>query len=430
MHVHLASQPQALPRKHTLSSHAEHLHHLAAPAHEPLLPRQGDNVEETTPLLDRNEERSCCCCSARTQTTAMILLMMSVLCMGQNLIAPHLTDIAQDFGFTDAERDTKVGGELSFSLFLVGAPAALVIGYYADRVNRRTLFALVVLLGQGGHILVIFVTEFWQLFALRALTGISLGGSIPLVFSMVGDMYADHERPPVSAAVGMASGIGMGAGQLMSAIVGDLYGWRMPFAVVAVAACLMSLLFFMLATEPKRGAHERFALLAAGNVREDGELPDESVSVQGVGERAEADGTGESKVAGGGSDQEKTLWGAVRDEWARVKQGMRDIFSRRSNWIIFLQGIPGCVPGSMIGVFLNDYLYIDKHAPSKLAALAVCAGWGAGNMFGQVLGGWLGQRLLYAPQEKRHRQAPGAAKEPQCRTWHLRRPCLPYANYC
>ena len=175
-------------------------------AHEPLLPRQGDSVGETTPLLDRNEERSSCCCSTRTQTTALILLMLSVLCMGQNLIAPHLTDIAQDFGFTDAERDTKVGGELSFSLFLVGAPAALVIGYYADRVNRRTLFALVVFMGQGGHILVLFVTKFWQLFVLRALTGISLGGSIPLVFSMVGDMYADHERPPVSAACRRSTG--------------------------------------------------------------------------------------------------------------------------------------------------------------------------------------------------------------------------------
>ena len=33
---------------------------------------------------------------------------------------------------------------------------------------------------------------------------------------------------------------------------------------------------------------------------------------------------------------------------------------RPTNVLGFLQGIPGCVPWSIIGVFMNDYLAVDK----------------------------------------------------------------------
>ena len=57
----------------------------------------------------------------------------------QNLMAPNLTAIAQEFGMSDKERDQKLGGEIAFAFFLVGAPAALAIGVATDRVTRFVL---------------------------------------------------------------------------------------------------------------------------------------------------------------------------------------------------------------------------------------------------------------------------------------------------
>jgi len=39
----------------------------------------------------------------------------------QNLMAPNLTAIANDFGFTAAERDQKLGGEIALGFFVLGA---------------------------------------------------------------------------------------------------------------------------------------------------------------------------------------------------------------------------------------------------------------------------------------------------------------------
>ena len=34
----------------------------------------------------------------------------------------------------------KLGGQIALALFLVGGPASLLVGYLADRINRRKLY--------------------------------------------------------------------------------------------------------------------------------------------------------------------------------------------------------------------------------------------------------------------------------------------------
>lgn len=220
-------------------------------------------AHESSPLIAGSSKQRACC-DDRTRTTSLLFTVTCFLFMDQNLLAPNLTDVAHEFKFTDTERDQKLGGEISLSLFLVGAPVALLVGYYADRVNRRNLYAAVVILGEVGCFLTLWVDSYWQLFCLRALTGISLGGSIPLVFSMISDLYRPEERPAVSAAMGVAMGIGQGIGQGVAAVFGDLYfGWRTPFAIVAVPSCLSGVAFVLFAKEPKRGACDAVAAVDA-----------------------------------------------------------------------------------------------------------------------------------------------------------------------
>jgi hypothetical protein len=59
------------------------------------------------------------------------------------------TFVLQEFGFDDDERDTKLGGHIALAFWLVGAPAAIVVGILADQRKRITLFAWVVGIGEG-----------------------------------------------------------------------------------------------------------------------------------------------------------------------------------------------------------------------------------------------------------------------------------------
>ena len=306
-----------------------------------------DTVELLAPTGSADDRRCGNRCSQRTYTTVLIGLVTACLFADQNLMAPNLTEIRLEFNMTKEEGDRKLGGEIALALFLVGGPASLLVGYLADRVNRRRLYAAVVLLGEFGCLLTIFVASFWHLFLLRAMTGIALGGALPLVFSMLGDMWSAEQRVKMSASVGIAWSAGTLLGQFMAGVVGPAAGWRVPFVVVAIPSSVLAVIFLFTATDPVRASMDGGA-------------------------------------SGGTEDaySEKISWSKVRD-----------IFASKSNRLMFAQGIPGCMPWGMIGVFLNDFLVTDNAAPSILAATAACTVFAIGGLCGQALGGWLGQHL-------------------------------------
>jgi len=240
---------------------------------------------------------------------------------------PHL---AADFGFDDQQRDRMLGGVIAAAFYLVGqcspaamqscfcaqaqehrrsahafsllwmyhlpacssskrehiatvagAPAALLFGWLSDHVNRKRLLFAAVVLGEGPCMLTIFVTNYWQLFTLRLLTGIALGGetvsalrllagccdrccagalllhacgaevacaaqvaasaymlfsntcgplscaalsthagALPVVFSLLGDLYDASSRAGISSVVQLSTGVGLALGQGIAGFVG------------------------------------------------------------------------------------------------------------------------------------------------------------------------------------------------------------------
>jgi MFS family permease len=127
----------------------------------------------------------------------------------------------------DVERDEKLGGELALGLFLLGAPAALALGAAADACHRVRLVALILVVGGAASLGTASSKSYAALFWWRALTGVSLGASLPVTFSLLADLFPSSMRTAVSA--------GVGFGQFMSGFLGTARGWRAPFVAVGVA---------------------------------------------------------------------------------------------------------------------------------------------------------------------------------------------------
>ena len=74
--------------------------------------------------------------------------------------------------------------------------------------------------GEGPCLATYWVRRYWQLLLVRVLTGISLGGTFPLVFSLVGDLFFTSQRAGVAAGIQLATGAGFAAGQGIAGFVG------------------------------------------------------------------------------------------------------------------------------------------------------------------------------------------------------------------
>lgn len=278
---------------------------------------------------------------------ALVGITTLFLFADQNLMAPNLTLIAREFGFSDVERDQKLGGDVALAFWMLGGVVSLLVGWLTDRVNRRNLFVATLLIGELPCLLTGFAQTYEQLLVLRALTGVGIGGAIPLLYSLIGDWFPASQRARATAVIGLSMGLGIALGQLVAGFLGPAYGWRLPFILVAAPNFVLALVFWLVVREPPRGRNE-----AA--------LVDLAVAGHGV--------------------------GAVR--WSDYKE----VFRTPTAVLAFLQGIPGTVPWGVFFVFLNDFYAQDKGYSVQAATLLVMAIGGAA-ILGGFLGGLAGNRI-------------------------------------
>ena len=178
--------------------------------------------------------------ASRVFTTGLLAASSFFLFAEQNLLGPNLSAVAAEFGFSDHERDAKLGGEISLGFFIVGGICGLFFGWLTDssRVNipRTQLYALVIVLGEIGCLWTYVSRSYVELLAARIITGISIGGSSPVIYSILGDLWDQTQRVRVSTIMGLAMSSGAAIGQILAGYVGPVHGWRMPFLIVAVPA--------------------------------------------------------------------------------------------------------------------------------------------------------------------------------------------------
>jgi len=355
----------------------------------------------------------------------------------QNLMAPNLSAMADEFGFDNTERDEMLGGNIALAFFCIGAPVALIIGLLADKVhNRAALFGFTVLLGEGSCLATAWTTTYAGLYACRVFTGIGVGGALPLLYSLLGDWYAADQRSAVSGFVAIGSGVGIALGQGVAGFVGPLLGWRAPFVIVSLPAlACVALLMSGLVLEPERGCMDGRTddtvadgeTCATEEAREDAgadgiyactddasgpaqpldctNVPcDPTLAAAAVpspcapmlfprpgGPRGGEDSPSFCGQVNGGGCSEDRISGRLKPCQDECQLTWK-IISLPSVLLILVQGVPGCVPWGIINTFLNDYLSADGGMTVQEATLTVMS-LGVGSFFGLILGGYLGQRL-------------------------------------
>lgn len=295
-------------------------------------------------------------------TLGLFCLTTILLFADQNLMAPNLTAIANDFGFDAQERDEKLGGHIALAFFVLGAPASFVLGCLADTWHRPRLFAITVWIGEGACLATYFVRTYQELYVCRAMTGVSVGGALPLIYSMLGDLYAAADRHSVSATVSIGMGLGIGLGQAIAGWLGPTFGWRMPFVVVSIPALITSLVVYFTVEDPERGRMEESVLKA-----HDSESIETARLQPSEIEMSESDDAltrrrSSSTLSNARNESNDTPTGLTLGalDQQTTWQKLQNLCLTPSVVLLLLQGVPGCLPWGIVNTFLNDYLSEDR----------------------------------------------------------------------
>ncbi|GAB3657916.1 MFS transporter [Ramlibacter alkalitolerans] len=136
----------------------------------------------------------------------------------------------------------------SGSVYVAGAVAgALLFGRLADRLGRKRLFLLTLLVYMGATVATAFTQGFDGFALCRFITGVGIGGEYAAINSAIDELIPARVRGRVNLAINGSFWIGAAAGAVVSLVLLDPrvlgpQGWRAGFllgAVLAVAILLV-----------------------------------------------------------------------------------------------------------------------------------------------------------------------------------------------
>ncbi len=165
--------------------------------------------------------------------TAALMLAMTVAALEQTVVSTAMPRIIAELG----------GGEIYpwvFSAYLLAATVSTPIyGKLADLWGRRRLLLFGLALFSLGSILSGLAQSMPQLILMRVIQGLGAGAVMPIVLTLLGDLYTLEQRAKVQGWFSGVWGVSSVAGPALGGVLTDQLSWRwvffvtVPFGVMA-----------------------------------------------------------------------------------------------------------------------------------------------------------------------------------------------------
>ncbi len=291
--------------------------------------------------------------STREKITLGLLFAMTTLLYADQLImSAILPELSREYGVTETTL-----GIIGSGFTLVGAFISIVFGFFSDRAPRKALMVLVIMVGEIPCILtgVPYFTQTIESFTiLRILSGIGLGGIMPITLSVLADFFKEENRASASAWMITAWSVGSVLGVEVAGFLTNDFGWRLPFILIGVPNIPLAIIFALYAREPERGRTEE-AL------------------------------------------EDLIQKGLVYKQKIRLSDfGL--IFTNKTNIYTFLQGLPGTVPWGILTYWLINFFETHRGVSKEMASLIFLV-LGIGSLLGGLGFAYVGE-WLYKKQPR------------------------------
>lgn len=157
--------------------------------------------------------------------------------------------VQQEFNVNDAQI-----GLLTTAFFFTYMIAAPLTGWLGDRYPRRPLIVAGTLIWSIATLFTATVHSYNTLLIRHAIVGIGEATFSIYAPALLADFYPEIDRNRILSIFYITIPVGAALGYLSGGVLGQHYGWRMPFFIAALPGVLIAAAFWFFVKEPQRGA--------------------------------------------------------------------------------------------------------------------------------------------------------------------------------
>ena len=152
--------------------------------------------------------------------------------------------------------DSQIGflGGVTFALFY--ATLGMPIAYLADRLSRKGIISISMLVWSGMTAMSGMATSFSHMLVARVGVAVGEAGCNPCAHSLISDLYPPKKRVSAMAVYQLGIPIGVMIGLFAGGWISEFFGWRAAFMAVGIPGVLFSVVIWLTVKEPARGASE------------------------------------------------------------------------------------------------------------------------------------------------------------------------------
>jgi predicted MFS family arabinose efflux permease len=192
---------------------------------------------------------------ARLQVILLLGAVLGLDSADKAALSAVAGDLKNAFGI-----DNTQIGILIASVSFVGAIFTLPIGTLVDRVDRKRILIIAIVIWTVAMVISGAATSFITLLVTRIFLGAITAAAAPAVASLVGDFFPAEAR---AAAFGMTLAgelAGVGIGFLLAGEASTFLGWRWSFYLMGIPSAMVGWAVWRYLSEPARGGQSQIQL--------------------------------------------------------------------------------------------------------------------------------------------------------------------------
>jgi MFS family permease len=180
------------------------------------------------------------------KTALALLTALNLL----NYIDRSVLFAVQDLIKAEFHRSDAAFGFLTSVFFIFYMCAAPFMGPLSVRFSRKAVIITGALIWSFATLLTAVTKNFDELLVRHTLVGIGEASFVILSPTFVADMFPEDKRGRVMGVFYLAIPVGTALGYFLGGLLGEKYGWRVPFYIGAAPGVFLALLLFLIPEPP------------------------------------------------------------------------------------------------------------------------------------------------------------------------------------